>query len=369
MKIKTITCHDVYNYGASLQAYALQRYLRDLGHEVEIINYKPDYLSFLYDFMGVSPNWNSNFLLRWAYRIFRLPMRIRGLKRKKAFDFFTEEMLVLTSQRYESNEALLSSPPAAGAYIAGSDQIWNTSYKNGKDPAFYLDFAEKGARRLSYAASFSTKKIVSGYEDFVRAGLSKFDFITVREKDGLKILDSLGLKGAQVLDPVFLLSTEQWDELTVEIPEEEGYIFVYDLAGNPLLPKFAKKLAQKTGKKILAVRDNNKVPYADIVVKDAGPREFLSYLKHASYVVADSFHATAFALLYGKELFVFGRLDGEINSRMESLLSLVGCRDRYVTEENFAEEVLPLDFLQISERLAVEISYSKECLQKMLGFV
>lgn len=366
MRIKTITCHDVYNYGASLQAYALQRYLLDLGHDVEIIDYKPDYLSFVYDFMGVSPNWDGNLLFRWAYRFFRFPMRIRGLERKRVFDSFTKNRLRLTPSRYESNDELAQNPPGADVYIAGSDQIWNTSYKNGKDPAFYLDFAEKGAKRFSYAASFSTKKIVPGYEDFVRAGLSKFDSITVREREGLEILRSLGLKGEQVLDPVFLLSGELWDNFSGESHEEKGYIFVYDLAGNPLLPKFAKKLSQKTGKKILAVRDNNKVSYADVIVKDAGPCEFLAYLKNADYVVADSFHASAFALIFGKELFVFGRLDGEINSRMENLLSLAECRERYIEDENFDIEFRPLDFATISAKLAVEISVSKECLKTML---
>ena len=48
MKISTITCHDVYNHGASLQAYALMTYLNNQGHSVEIIDYKPYYMGNLY---------------------------------------------------------------------------------------------------------------------------------------------------------------------------------------------------------------------------------------------------------------------------------------------------------------------------------
>ena len=53
MKVCTITCHDVYNHGASLQAYALMTHLEKNGHEVEIIDYKPDYLGNLYNLKSV----------------------------------------------------------------------------------------------------------------------------------------------------------------------------------------------------------------------------------------------------------------------------------------------------------------------------
>ena len=45
MKYGIITFHNTLNCGASLQAYALQTYLESMGHSVEIIDYKPDYLS------------------------------------------------------------------------------------------------------------------------------------------------------------------------------------------------------------------------------------------------------------------------------------------------------------------------------------
>ena len=367
MKIKTITCHNVYNYGASLQAYALQRFLLDSGNEVEIIDYRPAYLSFVYDFMGVSPNWSQNFAVRWGYRIFRLPMRIRGLKRKAAFDKFTKEFLRLTPRVYRNNQELKAFPPKADVYIAGSDQIWNTVYENGRDPAFYLDFAESGAKRFSYAASFSTKQIVPEYEDFVREKLQKFDAITVREKEGVEILRELGLAGRQVLDPVFLLSANQWNKIleNAKLSCFSNYIFVYDLAGNPLLQKFAQKLAKQTGKKILAVRDNNNVSYADIVIKDAGPLEFVNYLRNADYIVADSFHALAFSVIFEKEFFVFARLGYDINSRMENLLSFVGHLERYITGENFTQIFAPLDYKKIRSKVFENIDFSKKELNKM----
>ena len=106
MKIKTITCHDVYNHGASLQAYALQNYLRSLGHEVEIIDYKPDYLSGHFNLWTVSSHYDK-FVLRELYLICKLPNRLLRLRRKKKFDEFTKRYLILT-KRYSSFKQLLS---------------------------------------------------------------------------------------------------------------------------------------------------------------------------------------------------------------------------------------------------------------------
>lgn len=105
MKICTITCHDVYNVGASLQAYALQTYLKSLGHDVKIIDYKPDYLSKHYRLDIVSnPKYDKPFL-KQAYLLAKLPGRLHMLPRKKAFDSFTAKYLDLT-KRYTSNEEL-----------------------------------------------------------------------------------------------------------------------------------------------------------------------------------------------------------------------------------------------------------------------
>ena len=167
MKIKTITCHDVYNLGASLQAYALQNYLLSLGHEVEIIHYKPDYLSNHHKlWLVANPKFNIPFI-KQLYLLAKLPGRLIALKRKKVFDSFTSKYLRLT-RRYNSYEDLKNDAPEADCYIAGSDQIWNTLFRNGRDAAFYLDFGNQNIKRISYAASFATPEIVPEYKEFVK---------------------------------------------------------------------------------------------------------------------------------------------------------------------------------------------------------
>ena len=141
MKIKTITCHEVYNHGASLQEHALLKYLENLGHHAEAIHYKPPYLSKHLSLWAVStPKYRRNFIIKSLYLFAKLPSRLIDLKRKKAFDDFSKKHVKVDDILYTSNQDLKENLPIADAYICGSDQIWNSFFENGKDPAFYLDF-------------------------------------------------------------------------------------------------------------------------------------------------------------------------------------------------------------------------------------
>ena len=184
MKIKTITCHDVYNVGASLQAYALVTYLRKLGHDAQIIDYKPDYLSNHYPLWGLGNPAYDKPILRELYNLAKLPGRLKARNGKAEYDRFTAEFLPLTPRRYTSNDDLKQNPPEADVYFAGSDQIWNCFFPNGKDPAFYLDFAPAGSVRASYAASFAMDDIPEEWKPDVKRRLSGLDHISVRESSG-----------------------------------------------------------------------------------------------------------------------------------------------------------------------------------------
>ena len=243
MKIKIITCHDVYNHGASLQAYALQTYLVRQGYDVNIIDYKPPYLSGHYYLWAVNnPEYDKPFI-KQAYLLAKLPGRIRSLKRKRAFDQFTCQYLKLT-KRYNSYEELASDVPEADVYVAGSDQIWITLFQNGRDKAFYLAFAPKGKMKISYAASFSTPDVKEEYRFFVRSMLARLNRISVRERSSLPLLASLGRSDAiAVCDPVFLLSKEEWKSL---LPQDNSfdsdYLLVYDTEGSVQLKDIAMRI-------------------------------------------------------------------------------------------------------------------------------
>lgn len=365
MKVKTITCHDVYNAGASLQAYALAEYLKSLGNEVEIINYKPEYLRH-YRLTGVGNPAYDKPLLREAYNLAKLPGRLKARKgrRKKEFDGFTRAYLPVTEKEYTSNEDLKSSSISADVFFAGSDQIWNTFFKNGKDPAFYLDFAPAGAVRASYAASFATQTILDGYEEKIKSWLSGMDFISVRESSGLAILEQLGIQSAvTVVDPVFLLGREEWESLTGEESFDQPYILVYDFDQNPAVEAFAKRYAEKNNVKIYSFLS---VPYCDRSFEQEGPLMFAALIRNADFVISNSFHATAFSLIFEKQFAVFKRQEG-INTRMVDLLSSVGLSDRLL--ESGEEDPAPVCFDEARTKLNKKIGESKKYIDTVLSAV
>lgn len=358
MKSYTITCHDVYNYGASLQAYSLQRYLLAQGVDSLIINYKPDYLSRHFSLWGCShPKYNRPFI-RTLYNIALLPERIKALKKKRLFDEFTKIYLKLTPKKYTSNEEIKSEGLVADLFIAGSDQIWNTLFKNGLDPAFYLDFAQNG-HKISYAASFATDKIYNDASEFVKTMIGSLSAVSVRESSALDILTGLGIdNGELVVDPVFLTEKEQWESIIGDRPKMSNeYILLYDCERSDNLKEIALYLKQQTGLPILCIGSTCRKKYWDIDLRLSGPLEFLQYIRDASVVVTNSFHATAFSVIFEKDFYVVNRSSG-INARMRDFLKTIDLSDRLVTSKPETDRV-SIDYLSVRPLLSQFIDLSK----------
>lgn len=312
MKICIITCQNADNHGARLQCYALVRYFQKQGHDVQVIDYRPGYMR--------GPRlwyWPGASIKRWAKLFLQILDRIRTVRRHQCFEKFSKKYIPLT-RIYNSIDELRQDPPEADMYIAGSDQIWNTTFSNGTDPGYYLDFGEKSVRRESFAASFATEDIVPSARDFVKDNLKRFDKITVREQSALKILENLGYQGSLQDDPVFLLSAQEWNEIADGTGDGENYVLVYDFYNDDNIKQEAQRIAQEKDLNIYAVCPM-KLSYADKNYVYSGPETFVSLIKNASYVVSNSFHGTVFAMIYGKPFEVVDRPDG-LNVRMHDLL-------------------------------------------------
>lgn len=359
MRIKTITCHDVYNVGASLQAYALEQYLTQQGHDVEIIDYKPDYLSRHYSLTAVNNPKYDRPVVRQAYLLAKLPGRLCALcsERKRNFDRFRREKLVLTEKRYASNAQLKSQPPEADVYIAGSDQIWNPLFRNGKDAAFFLDFVPEGKKRISYAASFAVDELAEEDTRRMIPWLSKLNAISVREASGVGLLEEMGLYGEQVCDPVFLLDSAHWSAMVRANPSG---VFVYDFDDSDQIRALAQKLSLERKKDIVSVFP---MKGAARICAQAGPVEFISEIAGAEIVLSNSFHATAFALIFQREFFVVERNE-KINTRMRDLLESVGLLDRLIRSQEDMDAAKPIDWAKVQRCLAVQEENSRAYLKK-----
>ena len=369
MKINTLTTYDVYNYGASLQAYALQQYLINLGHQVEIINYQPDYLTRKYDYKWVNPESKLSryALTRFVYRIMKYLQRKTTMGRKRVFDEFNHQVLKETATKYTSCDAICQNPPQAYLYLVGSDQVWNVFYEAGRDPVFYLDFVKKGYK-ASYAASFSYLDIDSENKARIKTLLDTFDAVSVREVHGLAILKDMEIEGTWVLDPVFLLSAEQWEEMMVPTAFTKDYLLIYDFEGNQELKLFAKEYARRHNLKIYAIADTYPLLYADKNLMKAGPKEFVSMIYHCKAFISNSFHGTAFSILFNKPVFVFNRHRHKVNSRMQSLMTLFGLNDCILTSQKeweFAYDY-PFNFSYINSIKETELVKSKAFIDNLL---
>ena len=357
MKINTITCHNVYNVGASLQAYALTAYLADLGHEVQIVDYVPEYLRHYKLWDAVSSPAYDKPVIRQLYNLAKLPGRLKALwsLRKKRFDCFTREHLPLTRTHYSSYEELLRDPPKADVFLAGSDQIWNSFFPNGRDPAFYLQFAPEGAVRASYAASFAVPRLEEQYKEQTARWITGLDYVSVRESSALDILADLGIRdGIHVVDPVFLLSTEQWDRLCPAADFGEPYVLVYDFDRNPELRRIAMELAAERNWRIYSIQE---LDYCDRSFWNGGPIEFVQLVRGAEFVLSNSFHATAFSLIYRRPYLTVDREMG-INTRMQDLNRLVGLEHRKNPDD-------PIDWEDVHQRLGARIAASRTYLDRI----
>lgn len=366
MKILTITCHNVYNHGASLQQFALLRHLESEGYDATTINYQPYYLAGNYSYLGVpSKRFKKNIFLRVLYILAKFPQRFRDRRRRKAFNQFHYQYIKETTRKYKNNKELKKELPVGDVYICGSDQIWNTLFENGKDPAFYLDFVPDNKTKLSYAASFSTDSVSPDLNLFLNKAISRLNAISVRERSGLDILSNLGFENThQVVDPVFLLSEDTWKENFITDNHYSPYILVYDFDNNPLIKEYALYIKEKKGFQIFSL--NKRLVYADLVFWDIGPEEFLNLIYHSSFVLANSFHATAFSCIFRKQFLTFNR-EASINTRMRDLLQDLDLTNRIVSDfdQNLIEQ--EIKFEKVNNAISNKVINSKRFLTKSIN--
>ncbi|EDM43241.1 hypothetical protein SCB49_12219 [unidentified eubacterium SCB49] len=358
MKIKTITCHEVYNHGASLQEFALLKFLNDEGFDAETIHYKPPYLSKHFNLWSVSPRFDKP-LLKQLYLLAKLPGRLKDLQRKKVFDEFSLKYIPTGSKLYKSNEELKNDVPEASIFICGSDQIWNSFFQNGKDPAFYLNFVPLDKTKISYAASFAIDQVDEALKPFVKNNVARLDAVSVRETSGLDILNDLEIDNAvQVLDPVFLLSKKFWIDAFVS-PITDKFIFVYDFDSNPLIKEIALSLKEKEGWSIYTV--NNNIDYADKNFWLKGPEMFLSLVSQSQYNITNSFHSVAFSIIFNQQFVVVNRTEA-INTRMRDLLNLFKMDDRLIDSFEAYKNNLVINYQEKEALITEHILKSKKFL-------
>lgn len=360
MRVLTVTCSCAENYGARLQACALAAWLRGEGHDASIIDYRPWYMRHI---QAIWPR-RLRPLRTWLSVARNYRYHLDRIERHSGFERFMEAHAPMT-QVYHNTKSLRENPPEADALIAGSDQIWNASTPNGNDPAFFLDFGPGTCRRISYAASFGTPGISASAAEKMQPLLARFNAISVRERSAAGIVAGMGLAlPAVVVDPVFLQPRAYWDAVAEESDVPGDYIVVYDFMRSNAIKRIAQRVASLTGSRIVAMGPH-RTGYA-LNRTTASPEQFLGLIRGARCVVSNSFHGTAFAMIFGRGFLVVDREDGH-NERMHDLLARYGIQQRLATTDS-PDSVLaaPLDFTALRPALEKDIEQSKQFLRHAL---
>ncbi|RVT99757.1 polysaccharide pyruvyl transferase family protein [Mucilaginibacter limnophilus] len=378
-KIGIITILNVNNYGAELQAFALHHKLKLLGYENEVINYlyykNPEHRSEIKSLPLFKRSVYSKlkeFALKWLDRYSALSNpRIAKVRKRRFSDFHSKYTCM--SQTYRSYSELYNAKHPYDIFIVGSDQVWNPNNHTSIEP-YYLTFAPKNAKKISYASSFGVGSIDKAYHETYATLLNNLDFISTRESDGVKIIKDISGKDAvHVLDPTLLLSRQEWTEVLEPFESSEPYILLFVFKDSPYVKELALHLKRQTGFKIIRVCKNEMrvEPDSEILnIRDMGPREFLGLYQNAAIVITTSFHGTIFSLIFEKPFYTITPGSKNNNSRQQSLLSMVGLNDRLIEEGRPFVELpdLVIDYVNVKKILeqkrTASLAYLEEAINK-----
>lgn len=327
MRICIITMHGVWNYGSVLQSLASQKFFSDLGLSVEFINYKRDDYKSIPGFLKSLRKRNT--LLSYIVKaIIIYPTLLRW---RTVFGGFCRRYIKVSSRLYLCKDDFKDSPIEADIYCTGSDQVWNSKHNDGISPMFFLDFAPKGKKRISFSASFGKDELEEWEKSQTADFLRQYDFITVREKSGVDICHNLGLQNVrQILDPTLLQPKEFWKGLMGRRKIEGKYLLVYQLHKETGMDEYLKEVARRLRLTVVRVcyRYDEITKYGKSLLIPS-VEDLLSAIYYSSLVVTDSFHITAFSTNFNKD-FISIIPEQQFGGRISSLLELTGLKARAI---------------------------------------
>ena len=312
MKIATITFHWAKNYGAVLQAFALQRFLKKQGCDTELIDYLPR---------------------RTMFRTTVAALKNRDIsyfKKAAAFKRFKNNELTLSKKKYHTNKSLSKCANEYNAVICGSDQVWNKSFTlhaEGKPTlSYFLNFAGEKTKRISYATSFGSVALPDNMQRLIKPELEKYNAVSVREESAVAMLNDIGIEASLVLDPTLLLEQEDY----LALLKEKKYD--YESGALTYIIHHNQKTAHDISDYVKSKYDNSDT------IKNCDLYEWLYKISRAKVVITNSFHGTVFSLIFHKPFITVAIPGSGMNDRLVTLLKSVGLDERFI--EDFDKETV-----------------------------
>ncbi len=380
-RVGIVSCYFKDNYGSMLQAYATKKVLDNNGILNETINIEKNL-----DFKKGKRKYYKSQLLN--FKFIKAKFGMIKLKIDKKINKELEKDITIRNNKYREFKKEFNLSMACTSYkdlkelakkkytdvIVGSDQLWLPV--NVVADYYTLNWVPNDINKISYATSFGFSSLPNKYYKKYEIFLKRINHLSVREQSGVKIIkDVTGLDAELVADPTILLTKEEWEkEATKEKIFDEKYILCYFLGNNIEHRKFAERLKETTGCKIVSLNHADEYvkysdKFCDYAPYDIGPREWINLIKNAEYVCTDSFHGTVFSILFNKIFFDFRRHSNKskvsTNSRIDSLLNVAGINvNRILTGRENIEDVLKyeIDYEKVNQNMNMFREKSKKWL-------
>ncbi len=369
------------NYGQQLQCWALQRYLKRLGHESFLIRYLykesvwRKWLKIMVKTALIYP-----LLGWWRHRDIRRMEAVNRVKNEvRRFEEFRNSHINQTQRIYGTLKELRQDPPVADVYIAGSDQIWHPVLLRRKDDrVFWLDFGEDKVRRIAYAVSYGVDEWPSGLQAELSRRLSRFDALSVREGSGVSICQAAGKEAVHVLDPTLLLSKDDYLSLMEDIPGKSSpYMYIYSInisKKEDIRWSELRGFAEREGLSLIVTPASGYLPgrelFEGVEYCYATIPEWLSLIRYSGFVVTTSFHGVVFCICFHKPFIYFPLLGTHAkgNSRVLNLLSKLSLSDNVWKASGDFERIynLLVDWDKVEELLAPLRDKSTSFLKQVL---
>jgi len=350
MRIAILTLPSHTNYGWILQAYALQTYLQEYGHEVEFIE----------EYKKERPLWIK--MISYAKRFLQ----------KVLFD---KNTLVFKEKKQEEVLSIAAALPHAfidkylkikkvqsfalleekdyDAYIVGSDQIWRPQYFSGKIENAFLSFTKKWhVLRIAYAPSFGTNEweYTTLQTEKCKKLLCKFDKVMLREDDGVDLCRKfLHTEAYHVVDPTLLLEAKDYLKLLCDLENKsmDDVLLTYILDNNSEKEQLINNYSELLSLSICPIQVLNENVSVGFKIQPS-VEDWIRSFSTAGFVITDSFHGCVFSIIFRKQFLVIANKKRGL-SRMLSLLRKLGLEDRLVFLP-FSLEYKKLDLINYSEK-------------------
>ena len=313
-KIGVLTFHQALNYGALLQTYALQQYVKQnvAGVEMEVVDYRCPELSRLY---SVAHQRSGN-------PVKTVLKTVHFLLKRGAFQDFSKKYIPLSGKTYTPGN-IGEAVAQYDKFIVGSDQVWNPDLTDG-DWNYLLEFAPK-EKRHSYAASVGRGSLPPETQERMCRLLEDFQGISLREETAGRMLEQMGLtKPISVhIDPVLLLEHQDWEALAKNVPERKEFVLVFTVAKSPVTVDRAVAFAKEHGLEVLYIGQHirdNRVKYLPFVSFE----KLIALFRDAECVFTNSFHGTVLSVLFEKRFDADAQDTDGRASRITDLLHKLG---------------------------------------------